>query len=164
MDKILLRRIRLMILFYIAAVLVSGITAFPLPWEVSILVRWFGEGTVIGTHLPSLADWLARVKEGLDSNSQLYPFIAYGTDWLAFAHIVIALAFVGPLCYPIKNRWVIRWGMLCCVGIIPLVLICGAIRGIPWGWQCVDCSFGVFGIIPLILIDRWTRQLQALSC
>ena len=163
MTQRLLRRIRLMILFYMAALFISGITAFPLPWELSVLVRWVGEGTVAGTSMPGLADWLAQVKEGLDLNAQSYPFIAYGTDWLAFAHIMIALAFIGPFCDPIRNVWVIHWGILCCLGIIPLALICGALRGIPWGWQCIDCSFGIFGIVPLILICRWTRQLRALS-
>ena len=151
-----------MILFYMVALLVSGITAFPLPWELAILVQWFGVGSVAGTYIPSLADWLARVKEGLDVNAQLYPFIAYGTDWLAFAHLVIALAFIGPLRDPIRNIWIIHWGMLCCAGIIPLALICGTLRGIPWGWQCIDCSFGILGIVPLILICRWTRQLRVL--
>ena len=160
MNKILLRRIRLMILFYMAVLLASGITALPLTWELSILVRCFGEGTVVGNLVPGLADWLVLVKEGLDSNAEHYPFIAYGTDWLAFAHIMIALAFLGPLRDPVKNIWIIRWAMLCCIGILPLALICGTIRGIPWGWQCIDCSFGVFGIVPLILIDRWVKRLK----
>ncbi len=163
MQKQLIYRIRLMILLYMAALLASGITAFPLTWELSILVQWFCEGTVVGDHVPGLVGWLAHVKEGLDSNAQHYPFIAYGTDWLAFAHIMIALAFIGPLRDPIKNIWIVHWGMLCCIGIIPLALICGSIRGIPWGWQCIDCSFGVFGIIPLILIDRWTKRLNSVE-
>jgi hypothetical protein len=137
-----------------AALLASGITAFPLPWELSVLVRWCGE-------VPGLAEWLVRVKEGLDYNARHYPFIAYGTDWLAFAHIVIALAFIGPLRDPVRNIWIVHWAMLCCVGIIPLALVCGTIRGIPFGWQCIDCSFGVFGIVPLLLIDHWTRRLQS---
>jgi len=33
-------------------------------------------------------------------------------------------------------------------------LICGAIRGIPFYWQIIDCSFGVFGAIPLIYCLR----------
>jgi hypothetical protein len=32
--------------------------------------------------------------------SGAYPFLAYGTDWLAFAHIVIAVFFIGPLVKP----------------------------------------------------------------
>ena len=41
--------------------------------------------------------------------------------------------------------------MIACVLIVPLALICGPLRGIPPFWQLIDCSFGVFGIIPLWL-------------
>lgn len=69
----------------------------------------------------------------------------------------MAAAFVGPWRDPVRNRWVIEWGLLCCVGVIPLALICGPIRGIPLGWQLLDCSFGVLGAIPLLLCLRWLR-------
>ena len=75
--------------------------------------------------------------------------MAYGTDWLAFAHLVIAVAFIGPLLDPVRNRWVITFGMIACVMVLPLALICGPIRGIPLYWQLIECSLGVFGIIPL---------------
>jgi hypothetical protein len=77
-----------------------------------------------------------------------YPFLAYGTDWLAFAHLVIAVAFIGPYFDPIRNKWVITFGLIACVGVIPLALIAGPIRGIPFGWRLIDCSFGVCGAIP----------------
>jgi hypothetical protein len=72
-----------------------------------------------------------------------YPFIAYGTDWLAFGHLVIALFLVGPLMQPVRNIWCLRVGMAACVLVIPLALICGPIRGIPFGWQCIDSAFGL---------------------
>ena len=149
-----------MLLFYIAVLFASGITAFPLNWELAVLCDWFGNGTWAGDNIPGLANWLARVKEGLDDNAAHYPFIAYGTDWLAFAHLMIGIAFLGPMIDPVKNLWIIYWGMICCVGILPLALICGPMRSIPFGWQCIDCSFGVLGIIPLILVRRWVGQLQ----
>jgi len=88
-----------------------------------------------------------------------YPFLAYGTDWLAFAHIVIAIAFLGPLKDPVRNTWVVDFGIIACVLVIPLALICGPIRGIPWGWQLVDCSFGVLSLIPLLIVRRMIRDL-----
>jgi hypothetical protein len=91
---------------------------------------------------------------------QQYPFIAYGTDWLAFAHIVIAIAFWGPFKDPVRNVWVIELGMIACVLVVPLALVCGAIRGIPFFWRLVDCSFGVFGIIPLWLCRGAIQQIQ----
>jgi len=87
--------------------------------------------------------------------------MAYGTDWLAFAHLVIAVAFWGPLKDPVRNIWVIEFGMIACVLVIPLALIAGPIRGIPFFWQLVDCSFGVFGIIPLWLCRRDILRLEA---
>ncbi|SCF41963.1 hypothetical protein [Micromonospora mirobrigensis] len=32
----------------------------------------------------------------------------YGTDWLAFAHLVLAVAFWGPLRDPVRNVWVVQ--------------------------------------------------------
>ncbi|HSH39366.1 MAG TPA: hypothetical protein VK993_11325 [Chthoniobacterales bacterium] len=64
----------------------------------------------------------------------------YGTDWLAFGHIVIAIFFAGPLIDPVRNLWVIRAGQIACVLVIPLALVCGDIRGIPLWWRAIDCS------------------------
>jgi hypothetical protein len=79
---------------------------------------------------------------------------------LAFAHLVIAVAFWGPLRDPVRNVWVVQFGMLACAGIIPLALICGPIRGIPFAWTCLDLSFGVFGLLPLLMAYRHIRTLQ----
>ena len=50
--------------------------------------------------------------------------------------------------------------MIACILVIPLALIAGPIRGIPFGWQLLDASFGVFGIVPLLIVYRLTRQLE----
>src|SRR4051812_41374297 len=83
----------------------------------------------------------------------------YGTDWLAFAHLVIAVAFWGPLRDPVRNIWVVHFGMIACVAVVPLALIAGPIRGIPWWWQLIDISFGAVGIIPLLFAERGIRRL-----
>ena len=79
-----------------------------------------------------------------------YPFLFYGTDWLAFGHVVIALAFIGPLRNPWRNRWVVEWGILACVLVIPWALVFGPLRGIPFFWRLIDTSFG-FGGLALLL-------------
>ncbi|MDO4571045.1 MAG: hypothetical protein Q4D38_11715 [Planctomycetia bacterium] len=155
-----LLKIRLTLLFFIVALALSGLTAFPLRWELELLTTWFGEGTTLGTLIPGLGRWVERVHEGLEFNAKHYPFMSYGTDWLAFAHIVIAIAFWGPFRDPVRNIWVIEFGMICCILVFPLAFICGSVRQIPLGWQLIDCSFGFLGIIPLILIHRWTRNLE----
>jgi hypothetical protein len=86
--------------------------------------------------------------------------MAYGTDWLAFAHIVIAVAFVGPYIDPIRNKWVISFGLVACAGVIPLALIAGYVRGIPLPWRFIDCSFGIVGSIPLIICRRSILALE----
>jgi hypothetical protein len=59
----------------------------------------------------------------------------------------------------VRNIWVVHFGMISCAAIIPLALIAGPIRGIPWWWQLIDISFGVFGIIPLLFAHREIRKL-----
>jgi hypothetical protein len=86
----------------------------------------------------------------------------YGTDWLAFGHFVIAIAFIGPMRDPVRNIWVIHFGIIACLLIIPYAFIFGAIRGIPIWWRLIDCSFGIFGVIPLLLALRGTNRLEQL--
>ncbi|MBT2517610.1 hypothetical protein J7E29_09220 [Streptomyces sp. ISL-90] len=57
----------------------------------------------------------------------------------------------------------IQFGFIACLGIIPLALIAGGIRGIPLGWQLIDISFGVLGAVPLYFAWRLTRRLEAIA-
>jgi hypothetical protein len=63
----------------------------------------------------------------------------------------------------VHNIWVTQAGMMACVLVVPLALICGPLRGIPFYWRLIDCSFGVGGIILLWLIHHWTKQLRAVT-
>lgn len=155
----LLKRIRYILIFFIVALVLAGITAIPLQWELAILNSVLGDGTALGAMMPPLAYWIGLVAQAVDSVSRDYPFMNYGYDWLAFAHIVIAIAFLGPLRDPVKNIWVIEFGMIACALIVPAALIFGALRGIPIFWQIVDCSFGVFGIVPLYIARNYTLRL-----
>jgi hypothetical protein len=152
-------QIRAWLVVFVVGLVISGVTAFPLVTE----TRWLADLLHAVPAPTGLATWIERIHEGLATTGRDYPFIAYGTDWLAFAHLVIAVAFWGPWRDPVRNVWVIDWGMICCIAIIPLSLIAGAIRHLPWQWQLVDISFGVFGIIPLLVIRRLIRQLAAIQ-
>ena len=134
----------------------SGLTAIPLETELEFLSRFFQRGSAIG-------DWLDKVYLALHDTNTRYPFLAYGYDWLAFAHFVLAILFIGPYKDPVKNKWVIEFGMIACVLIIPLALIAGHYRGIPFWWQLIDISFGVFGIIPLWICHRKINQIEKLA-
>jgi hypothetical protein len=155
-----LTRIRIWLAVFIAGLVMSGVTAFPLQMEVGWL------DAVLHAHVARVAaeagllEWIDRVSAALDATHAQFPFLAYGTDWLAFAHLAIAVAFIGPLVDPVRNKWVIRFGLIACAGVIPLALIAGAVRGIPVGWRLIDCSFGVFGSIPLLVCRREIRRLE----
>jgi len=157
----LLARIRAWLVLFIVGLVLSGITAFPLQRELVVLNHLFGVPAIppVGGE-PALHAWLRRVLDALTATDRDYPFLAYGTDWLAFGHLAIAVAFLGPLRDPVRNRWVLVFGLIACAGVIPLALIAGEIRGIPIYWRVIDCSFGVFGAIPLLLCLRWVRQIE----
>ncbi|WP_415951438.1 hypothetical protein [Streptomyces sp. KLOTTS4A1] len=158
----LLKGIRAWLVLFVVCLVLSGVTAFPLVHELrwaEDLLHWLNAGD----HLPQLVEWVERVRTGLDAADADYPFLLYGTDWLAFAHLVIAVAFYGPYRDPVRNIWVIEFGMIACAGIIPLALICGPIRGIPFWWSVIDMAFGVFGAIPLYVVWRKIKRLEALA-
>jgi len=146
----LLRRARWWIGLFIVGLVLSGITAFPLETELRFAVRicdrfaWVPLG---------LSAWLHRVYGALADENARYPFLAYGTDWLAFAHLVLAVVFVGPWLDPVRNKWVLLFGLIACAGVLPLALIAGPVRGIPFYWRLIDCSFGVFGA--MVLWPAW---------
>jgi hypothetical protein len=149
-----IRRIRLLLGIFVVGLVASGLTAFFLSWETRLLTAWFGEGTWSGGMFPGLAWWLAYARQGLEASDRDYPFLAYGTDWLGFAHLVIAVAFWGPIRAPVRNVWVVEFGIIACLLVVPLALVCGPIRGIPLYWRLIDCSFGVLGLIPLVIVRK----------
>lgn len=153
-------RIKIWLCGFVFFLLLSGLTAFPLNWELELLHNTIGEGTTIEKTFPGFSFWITKVHNGLAETYQKYPFIAYGTDWLAFAHIVIAVAFIGPIRDPLKNVWVVEFGIIACIMVIPLAMICGPIRQIPFYWRLIDCSFGVLGIIPLLIVRKHIKALE----
>jgi hypothetical protein len=157
----LLRRVRVLLVCFIVGLVLSGLTAFPLEWELNLLAHWLGAAPdSIPQEYSGLLHWIVKVRNGLRATNAEYSFIAYGTDWLAYAHLVIAAAFIGPYRDPVRNKWVVDWGLICCAGIIPLALICGPLRGIPFYWQMIDCSFGVLGCIPLWFCRKYIGELE----
>ncbi len=139
----------------------SGVTAFPLETELQIFLRIL-QGAAARPFAESihLLSWISRVYDALSSTNRAYPFLAYGTDWLAFAHLVIAVVFIGPYRDPVRNKWIITFGLIACAGVIPLALIAGEIRGVPIVWRIVDCSFGIFGGIPLMFCRRHILEIE----
>jgi hypothetical protein len=162
MDRTrLVRRFRCALIVFIVGLVLSGLTAFPLLAELNLLAAALGiPAGADPAALTGLHHWIALVREGLARTHDAYPFLAYGTDWLAFGHLVIAVFFIGPLREPARHDWTLMSGIIACVGVIPLALICGSIRGIPLYWRLIDCSFGVVGIVPLLFCLGISRRLK----
>ena len=153
-----LRKLRLVLGFFIVALILSGITAFPLLREMDFLCSISGVDKNRGA-----GHWFFTVRDGLRDAYGQHPWLAYGTDWLAFAHLVLAVFFLGPLVKPVRNIWVLQAGLAACMMVIPLALVAGPLRGIPWGWRLIDCSFGLFGALPLYYCLRLARQIERLE-
>ena len=101
--------------------------------------------------------WILSVYEAVHQTPTI---VLYGTDWLAFGHLVIALFFVGVYIDPVKNQYNINVGIIACVAVFPIAFICGPIRGIPFYHQLIDCAFGVLGVIPLLYVKKLIKQLD----
>ena len=156
-EPTLRRRIKWLTWFFIVGLFLSGVTAIPLQGELDLLVNFFGSNG----ESSEVARWFLRVRDALAQTQAKHPFLFYGTDWLAFGHFVIALVFVGALRDPVRNRWLFDFGLIACTLVIPYALVFGGLRGIPFWWRLIDCSFGVFGLIPLWFCRQWTIELEA---
>ncbi len=149
-----LKRARIWLVLFMFGLAISGITAFPRETE----LKWLG--SLVEGKNSEVANWIKTCRDAVIYSNENYPFLSYGTDWLAFAHLVLAMAFIGPLMDPVKNIWVTHFGMLACIAVFPLALIAGPMRGIPFYWQLVDCSFGIIGLIPLFFVRYHTLKIS----
>lgn len=140
-------------LTFIIILFLSGATAIPIDKELSFPLRIF-------TSENELLFWLQKVLSAYLETKNKYPFLLYGYDWLAFAHFILAILFIGPYKDPVKNIWVMQFGLIACILVLPLAFIAGPIRGIPIGWRLIDCSFGILGFIPLYICYTKTKQLE----
>ena len=149
-------QIRRWLLFFIVSLFLSGLTAMPVETELELLTRWLKPTTQLG-------EWINRVYVAVADTNDRYPFIAYGYDWLAFAHYLLAILFIGPYKDPVRNKWVVEFAMIACLLILPFAMIAGHYRGIPFGWRLIDCSFGIIGIIPLLICYSKIKALERLQ-
>jgi hypothetical protein len=159
-EIILRQRIRALTWVFIVGLVLAGVTAIPLRWELEVLAKLSGADA---NSTGFLVHWIRQVETALNQTAAQFPFLFYGTDWLAFGHFVIAIAFIGALRDPVRNCLLFTFGMISCALVVPYALIFGGVRGIPIWWRLVDCSFGVVGFVPVWLCKKWAEELGALS-
>ena len=153
----LLKLARIHISLFMAGLVISGLTAFPIETQLTMVINHI-------SWLPQiLCDWMASVHKAIIYVNIHYPYLSYGTDWLGFAHLVIAINFIGAYRDPIKNIWVMQFGIIACSLIFPFALIAGEIREIPLFWRLIDCSFGLFGGLLLCNGYRLILRLQSMG-
>lgn len=162
-EKILRRRVVILTWLFIIGLFASGATAIPLRQEVHWMAHAFGwdeHARAVLTPGPLL---ILEVGDALDEVQRRFPFLFYGTDWLAFGHFVIAIAFIGALRDPVRNRWLFDFGLIACILVIPYAFAFGWLRGIPIWWRLIDCAFGICGFAPLWFCRKWTKELEAIK-
>lgn len=150
-NKNQIKKIKIVTLFFMAALAVSGLTAIPVKTEIVWLQN------AVPTSWTIIQQFLSTIHNALYSCDET---ILYGFDWLAFAHVVIAILFIGVLRDPVRNIWVVEFGMIACILILPFAFVMGDERGIPLWWRLIDCSFGVFGILPLGYVRYLILELE----
>ncbi len=158
------RRVRWLTVVIVLGLLVAGVTAVPLQaeldWLVGLAKRWQEAGGAIPA---DAVTYLAKVRDGVASAYGAYPFLAYGTDWLAFAHIALAMIFWGAWKDPVGRRWLFSTGIVICWSLMAWALALGALRGIPLAWRFMDCGFGAVALVPLWLCRRWTNAIAEME-
>ena len=160
-SSVLLRRYRQSLGLFVAGLIVAGLTAFPIAHELRLASALLGiDDPANYAAYSGLRGWIAFVDFSIRQTYASFPQAGYGTDWLAFGHLAVAVFAVGPWRDPVRNGWVINCYLATCVGVIPLALICGAIRHIPFFWRLIDCSFGVFGALPLLYCRKLEKQIS----
>jgi len=152
----LVGRIRTCIWIVTVGLFLSGVTAFPIEAELRWLVNLSTNGGFVN-------NWLFTVYHAVQTTNKYYPYLSYGTDWLAFAHIILAVLFAGALRDPQRNIWIIEFGIIAALAIFPLAFIAGSIRGIPIFWRLIDCSFGIVTLTLLLPCYNMIKKLNSLK-
>ena len=152
------RRAKIMLGVVVFGLLMSGITVWPAVPELKMAVHLvWGDAVPSGT----LHDFVLRAIIGLETVQKDYPFMLYAHDWLAFAHIVLAILFAGAIRDPLRNVWIVQCGLVMCALVPVLAGICIPLRGIPYIWFLFDFAFAPAAAGPLWIALRDIRRAEA---
>lgn len=156
-----LTHVRFWLVVFSTALIASGVTAIFAREGLRLLSPLFTRGSTLQTLWPAMAEWLSLVRQAIEETYDKYPFLAYGYDWLAFGHFIIAIPFMMAVSDPRRHSWVITYGIAACISVIPFAVVFGAIRGIPLFWRGVDTLFGVGGLLVLFILRKQLRALDS---
>ncbi len=152
-----LRRARVMLAIVAFGLLVSGVTIWPASWELRTGIRLlWGGAEPSGT----LHAFVVRVRDAYETIRVRQPFLLYGYDWLAFAHLALAILFAGAARDPVRNLWVIECGLITCALVPVLAGVCIPLRGIPPVWFWFDFAFAPAAALPLWIARRSVRRIE----
>ncbi|MDX2174289.1 MAG: hypothetical protein SFY56_14400 [Bacteroidota bacterium] len=146
-----LTQIRIVLVLFITLLILSGVTAFPVKSEIAYLMNHLNWFPVY------LQEWIIKVNTSIQQTPDI---MLYGTDWLAFAHIIISIFFIPVYINPTKYKVNLIIGMAACILVFPLAFVCGPVREIPFFHQLIDCCFGVFGFLFLWIVYRKINVLS----
>ena len=95
-----LKRAKWMLAIVAFGLFVSGVTVWPAIWELKTAVH-----LVWGDSVPTgvVHRFVVQAIDGLVSVKANYPFLLYAHDWLAFAHVMLAILFAGAIRDPVRN-------------------------------------------------------------
>ncbi len=153
-------RARGMLILIAVGLFFFGVTVWPAVWELKFAVQTvWGESSPTG----AIHGFLLKVIEALESTESNYPFLLYGYDWLVFAHLMLAILFAGAARNPIRNIWIVQFGLIMCALIPILAVICIPLRGIPFAWFWIDFAFAPGAAFPLYIALRNIKRAEKAS-
>ncbi len=141
--------------------ILSGLTCYFLPWELDFIVRTME--ALSFPEIPLFRDmylFVAHTREGLGFVVEGYPQMLLGTDYLGFAHVLLGLLFLGAMADPARNVYVLRFGVLCCLLVIPAAFFFGQLRGAPILHRFGDASFGVIALVFTVYALKAAERLE----
>jgi hypothetical protein len=146
-----------MILIVAFGLFISGVTVWPALTELKIAVRVFwGDAAPSG----ELHAFVLKVIEALETTNSQYPFMLYAHDWLAFAHVMLAILFAGAAKDPVRNKWIVQCGLIMCASVPVLACVCIPLRNLPSFWFWIDFAFAPGAAVPLIIALLDIRALE----
>ena len=155
-----LKRAKWMLSIVAFGLFLSGVTVWPAATEMKMLIQ-----IIWGDSVPTgvLHQFAVQVITGLAEMEAKYPFLLYAHDWLAFAHIMLAILFAGAILNPVRNIWIIQCGLIMCACVPILAGICIPLRGLPWFWVLIDSAFAPAAGLPLWIALRDVRLAERTS-